>query len=108
MPVTKHYRQYYAGTKTKEQTFFRWDPKSQRPLRIGCCIVRKYYNYIITAFAGTGSPGNTGDNGPATSCTFSSIFALTSDPSGNIYIGDTTNCRVRKISFRITGSSIVQ
>jgi len=40
MPVTKHYRQYYAGTKTKEQTFFKWDPTAQRPLRVGCVCIK--------------------------------------------------------------------
>ena len=38
MPVTKYFPRIWSSPKQKEQVFFRWDPASQRPLRVGCCI----------------------------------------------------------------------
>jgi hypothetical protein len=36
MPVTGRYPIIYKGNKQSEQIFFKWDPTSQRPLRVGC------------------------------------------------------------------------
>jgi sugar lactone lactonase YvrE len=55
----------------------------------------------ITTFAGTGTASFSGDNGPATSATIRAPQALTMDNSGNFYIADTTNHRIRKISAGI-------
>jgi sugar lactone lactonase YvrE len=52
---------------------------------------------LITTIAGTGAPGFSGDNGPATAATFQSITALALDPSGNIFLADSTNHRIRRI-----------
>lgn len=52
----------------------------------------------ITTYAGTGTASFSGDNGAATSATIRAPQALTLDSSGNMYIADTTNHRVRKIS----------
>ena len=41
---------------------------------------------IITTFAGTGLPGNTGDNGPATTARISLEGGMTIDDTGNLYI----------------------
>lgn len=57
---------------------------------------------IITTVAGTGTAGFSGDNGPAASATLSNPSALAVDSSGNIYIADTDNHRIRKI----TGTTI--
>ncbi len=53
---------------------------------------------IITAYAGNGTPGFSGDGGKATSAQLFGPQGLAVDPSGNLYIADTTNSRVRKVS----------
>jgi trimeric autotransporter adhesin len=53
---------------------------------------------IINTIAGTGIAGFSGDGGPAISAQFSSPFGVAVDASGNIYIADKSNHRVRKIS----------
>ena len=53
---------------------------------------------IISNFAGFGSiSGYGGDNGPATAALFFDIWAISGDVSGNIYISDEGNYRVRKV-----------
>src|SRR5438876_7917893 len=52
----------------------------------------------ITTVAGTGSPGFSGDNGPATQAQLSGPFDLAFDAAGNLYIVDADNDRVRKVS----------
>jgi sugar lactone lactonase YvrE len=52
----------------------------------------------ITTFAGTGYGGLAGDGGPATAATLWSPSGLAVDPAGNIYIADTQNDRIRKVS----------
>jgi sugar lactone lactonase YvrE len=53
---------------------------------------------IITTIAGTGRPGFSGDGGKATEAWLSSPDYLASDGAGNLYIGDSDNARVRKVS----------
>lgn len=53
---------------------------------------------IITTFAGTGSSGYTGDGGLATSATLSSPSGVIADAAGNVYIADTLNASIRKVS----------
>jgi hypothetical protein len=53
---------------------------------------------IITAFAGTGATGATGDGGPATAATLSSPSDVAVDGSGNVYIADFGNSRVRMVN----------
>lgn len=57
---------------------------------------------IISAFAGNGTAGFAGDGGPALSAEFHGPWALSLDAQGNIYVGDATNQRVRKISVDYT------
>lgn len=52
---------------------------------------------VITTVAGVGTAGFTGDGGPATSATLNQPWGVLVDTSGNIYIGDTLNYRVRKV-----------
>jgi uncharacterized protein (TIGR03437 family) len=57
---------------------------------------------IIRTVAGTGDPGFSGDGGPALQAQFDTLFGgdsggLAVDPSGNVYLADTGNQRVRKI-----------
>ena len=55
-------------------------------------------NGTITAFAGTGTAGSTGDGGAATSAQLNGPQGLALDSSGNLYIADTQNNRIRKVS----------
>jgi sugar lactone lactonase YvrE len=57
---------------------------------------------IITTVAGDGSFGYKGDGGPATSAGLYYSYGVTVDASGNIYIADTSNNRVRLVT-RSTG-----
>ncbi len=52
---------------------------------------------IITTVAG-GGPMNSGDGGPATSAALDNPTGVTVDASGNLYIADTLDNRVRKVS----------
>ena len=54
-------------------------------------------NGIITTVAGTGTPGYSGDGGPATEAELSSPFAVAVDPEGNVYFSSHTIKVVRKI-----------
>ncbi len=50
-----------------------------------------------TIIAGTGKKGYAGDGGPAVSAQLSSPCGVAVDPSGNLYVADSSNNRVRKI-----------
>ena len=60
--------------------------------------IRKVSGGTITTIVGTGNPGFSGDGGPATSAQLSNPQGLAVDASGNIYIADRTNERIRKVS----------
>src|SRR4051794_10582242 len=57
---------------------------------------------VITTIAGNGNGGFSGDGGPATSANLSNISGVAVDGSGNVYIADKDNGRVRKV-FADTG-----
>jgi IPT/TIG domain-containing protein len=52
---------------------------------------------IIQTVVGTGVPGFSGDNGPAASAQISSVDGLAFDSSGNLFIADVGNRRVREV-----------
>jgi hypothetical protein len=52
----------------------------------------------ILTFAGTGIPGYSGDGGPATSAQLSSPEGLAIDAAGTVYISDSGNRRIRKVT----------
>jgi sugar lactone lactonase YvrE len=52
---------------------------------------------IIRTVAGTGEGDFSGDNGPAVSATFGFPHGLALDASGNLFLADTYNCRIRAI-----------
>lgn len=60
--------------------------------------IRKVSNGVITTVAGTGVEGYNGDGGPATSALLSQPEGVAVDSSGNLYIADSGNGRVRKVS----------
>ena len=53
---------------------------------------------IITTVAGIGTPGPGGDGGPATQAGLAGPIGITFDNANNLYIADTLNHRVRKIT----------
>jgi len=52
----------------------------------------------ISTIAGDGSPGFRGDGGPASSSRLNTPYGIAFDRSGNLYIADLGNNRVRKVS----------
>jgi uncharacterized protein (TIGR03437 family) len=60
--------------------------------------IRKVSNGVITTVAGNGTPGFSGDNGPATGAQLANPYGVAIDPAGNLYIGDSGNSRVREVS----------
>ncbi|MFD8695475.1 NHL repeat-containing protein [Kitasatospora purpeofusca] len=61
------------------------------------------YPALITTVAGNGQQGFGGDGGPATTSSLNCPFSVTFDSSGDLYIADYQNHRVRKVS---TGGTI--
>jgi uncharacterized protein (TIGR03437 family) len=60
--------------------------------------IRKVSNGVITTVVGTGAQGFGGDNGPAASAQLYWPWGLGVDSAGNLYIADSNNNRVRKVS----------
>ena len=60
--------------------------------------IRKVSNGTITTVAGNGNAGFSGDGGPATSASLNSPAGVAVDPTGNLYIADFANYRIRKVS----------
>jgi len=52
----------------------------------------------IATFAGTGKPGYSGDGGPAIRAQLNNPFGITRGPGGALYICDTENHVIRKVS----------
>jgi uncharacterized repeat protein (TIGR01451 family) len=52
---------------------------------------------IITNFAGTGTPGFSGDGQQAVNATMGYVQSVAADASGNVYIADSENYRLRKV-----------
>ncbi|MHB8377095.1 MAG: NHL repeat-containing protein, partial [Dehalococcoidia bacterium] len=65
---------------------------------LGGCRVRKVAGGIISTVAGNGTCGYGGDGGPATNALLNGPSGVAVDSAGNLYIGDETNCRVRKVA----------
>ncbi|MEK6605150.1 MAG: hypothetical protein AABY77_04605 [Nitrospirota bacterium] len=63
-------------------------------------LIRKWNprSKIITAIAGNGQAQFTGDGGPAAAASLNYPFGVALDASGNMYIADTFNHRIRMVS----------
>lgn len=57
---------------------------------------------VITTVAGTGTAGFSGDGGPAVSAMLNNPTGVAVDMSGNMYIADGSNFRVRKLTLPLS------
>lgn len=80
----------YGVAVNASSTVFLADQGNQR--------VRQVTNGVISTFAGTGTRGYTGDTAQAASATLSSPAGIAVDSSGNLYLADSSNNVVRKIT----------
>ena len=62
------------------------------------CIRKVGFNGVMSTVAGNGAPGYSGDGLAATSAELDSPNAVTVDGSGNLFIADTYNQRVRRVT----------
>ncbi|HTA28582.1 MAG TPA: T9SS type A sorting domain-containing protein [Bacteroidia bacterium] len=74
------------------------------------CIRKVTTSGIISTYAGNGITSYSGDGGPATAAELNSPKCLLVDPSGNLYISDYSNYRVREVNtsgiiYTIAGDS---
>ena len=60
--------------------------------------VRSVTNGVISGFAGTGTAGSSGDGNPASGAQLNGPQGLAVDSAGSLYIADTQNNRVRKVT----------
>jgi uncharacterized protein (TIGR03437 family) len=60
--------------------------------------IRKVSGGIITTVAGPGTFGNSGDGGPATAASLSFPNGIATDTSGDLYIAEAGNNRIRMVS----------
>src|ERR1700733_13113387 len=67
------------------------DPGNQRIRKVDA-------SGTITTLAGNGSKGYGGDGGSATEATLYNAARVALDPSGNVYIADQSNHRIRKVT----------
>lgn len=59
--------------------------------------VRRISNGVITTIAGNGTPGFSGDGGPATSGELDNPSGIAVDATGKIYVSDSSNGRIRTL-----------
>ena len=76
-----------------------WTGRATCSLRTPLNRIRKVSpSGIITTVAGNGIKGYSGDGGPATSAQFRDPTDVAVDGSGNLFIADYNNNRIRKVS----------
>src|SRR5262249_20483971 len=64
----------------------------------GTHVVRKIASGTINTVAGINRAGYSGDGGPATSAQLYNPYGVAVDGTGNVYIADTNNCRIRMVN----------
>ena len=62
---------------------------------------------IITTVAGTGTAGFSGDGGPATSANLTAPMGVAVDTSGNLFIADAGNYRIRRVDANTRNISTI-
>ena len=68
------------------------DPYNNRIRKVGT-------NGIITTVAGNGTNGYSGDGGAATNAELNDPYGVAVDATGNLFIADSDNDRIRKVVF---------
>jgi uncharacterized protein (TIGR03437 family) len=63
-------------------------------------------NGVITTLAGNGSPGYSGDGGPANQARLNQPRGVAVDAGGNVYVADTGNGQVRRIDTQGTITTV--
>jgi uncharacterized protein (TIGR03437 family) len=63
-----------------------------------CLVVKILPSGILRAVAGNGICGYSGDGGPATAASLYGPWDMAVDAAGNLYIADSANQRIRKVS----------
>jgi sugar lactone lactonase YvrE len=53
---------------------------------------------VVTTVAGTGTPGFSGDGGPAADAQLNTPIAVAVDQAGNLFIADSLNYRIRRVT----------
>jgi hypothetical protein len=92
-PATNFYLYYPAGLAEGSGNLYIADQSNQ--------IVRKLVlaTGTISNYAGTPQTGGfSGDGGPATSATLYNPISVAVDPSGNVFISDASNYRIREVA----------
>jgi hypothetical protein len=62
------------------------------------CVFKLDMSGVVTRIAGTSRPGFSGDGGPATSAQLHNPAGLAIDSAGNLFIVDSGNDRIRRVS----------
>ena len=70
------------------------------------CIRKVDTRGIITTVAGNGTYAYSGDSGPATNASLSNPYGVAVDTSGNLFIADTFNNRIRKVNTNGTITTV--
>ncbi|WP_237531022.1 RICIN domain-containing protein, partial [Streptomyces sp. SID3212] len=82
-------------------------PIAMVPDTTGCLYIADHVNHRIrkvtadgkiSTVAGTGTPGTAGDGGPATSAQLNKPIGLVLDSAGSLYIADSANNRIRRVT----------
>ena len=67
------------------------------PVKLTVTAAEADPGYLVSTLAGTGSPANTGDDGPAARATLSSPDTVAVAADGTVYVSDTGNHTIKRI-----------